>query len=211
LDELAEMLRSLPWKFQVDHCYEDDGNLHLALLAVDLGRDLDRGDHVNAGFYLQNSERGAFSTIACERVFRVACENGALIECEKGQSAELSASGDWRPELHAIIGRCFSAEGLDVDLARFRATTQEMLLTPFELLCSLEAQGLISTDEHCDIQAAFDDAADYTLYGLINAVTQIAHRHRRSDSWTRAFDIERLGGEILRGDHNLPSWSFARR
>jgi hypothetical protein len=70
---------------------------------------------------------------------------------------------------------------------------------------------LISADEQSDIQAAFDEAADFSLYGLINAVTQSAHRLRSSDAWTRAFQIERLGGEILRGDHNLPVWDLVRK
>ena len=46
--------------------------------------------------------------------------------------------------------------------------------------------------------------SDFTLYGLINAITQSAHEHRASDEWVRAFQIERLAGEILRGDHALP-------
>jgi hypothetical protein len=219
LDALVEELRSLPWQFHVDHCHEDDGDLHLAVVATDLGRNLDVGDRVNAGFFMQNSERGAFATLACERLFRVACENGALLECEAAQSLQITPSIQinradnarrWQKKLPEIVARSFSAEGLDVDLARFRATIEQMLVTPYELLCNLEAQGLISASEQSAIQAAFDDAADFSLYGLINAVTQVAHRLRRSDAWTRAFQIERLGGEILRGDHNLPAWDLVR-
>jgi hypothetical protein len=214
LDELVEALRALPWHYQVDHCHEDSGDLHVAVFADDLGRNLDVGDRVNAGFFLQNSERGAFETLACDRVFRVACENGALLECEKGQSLEIS--GDvgrrgWQAKLQKVVERSFSADGLDVDLARFRVTTQQMLLTPYEMLCNLEAQGLISADEQSDIQAAFDEAADFSMYGLINAVTQVAHRLRSSDDWIRAFQVERLGGQILRGDHNQPAWDLVHR
>ena len=213
LDEAVEALRLLPWQFQVDHCYEQEGDLHLAVFAWDLGRNLDLGDSVHAGFFVQNSERGSFNTLACERLFRVACANGALMECEKGQTFELSDGGDvrgWQTKLRGVVSRSFSADGLDVDLARFRATTQQMLLQPYELLCSFVAQGLIDEDEQSDIQLAFVDAADFTMYGLINAVTQVAHRLRKSDEWIRAFQMERLGGQILRGDHNLPTWSFAR-
>jgi hypothetical protein len=219
LDALVEELQSLPWQIRVDHCHEQDGDLHLAVLATDLGRNLDVGDCVNAGFFMQNSERGSFATIACERVFRVACQNGALVECETTQSLQITPSKHinladgrqrWQTKLPEVIARSFSAEGLDIDLARFRATIEQLLVTPYELLCNLEAQGLISADEQSSIQAFFDDAADFSLYGLINAVTQVAHRLRQSDSWTRAFEIERLGGEILRGDHSLPAWDRVR-
>lgn len=219
LDAVVEDLQALPWRIRIDHCHECDGDLHVAVVATDLGRNLDLGDRVNAGFFLQNSESGGFATIACERAFRVACENGALVECEPAQSLQITPSKQtdlgesgqrWQKKLPEVIARSFSADGLDVDLARFRATLTQMLVTPYELLCSLEAQGLISADEQSAIQTCFDDAADFSLYGLINAVTQVAHRLRQSDAWVRAFQIERLGGEILRGDHNLPAWDQVR-
>jgi hypothetical protein len=214
LDELVDALRSLPWQFQVDHCREQDGDLYVAIWAQDLGRHLELGDQVNAGVYFQNSEQASFNTFACERVFRVACANGALLECERGQSFEIKRADDtsgWQSKLRNIVARSFDEDGLETDLARFRVTTEQMLLTPYELLCNLEAQGLISAEEQSEIQSAFDNAADFSLYGLINAVTQSAHRMRSSDAWTRAFEIERLGGEILRGDHNLPAWDLVRR
>ncbi|HEY4261041.1 MAG TPA: hypothetical protein VGM98_12805 [Schlesneria sp.] len=209
LNHVVDTLRDLPWYFAVDHCHEDNGQLHLAVMAHDLGRNLDVGDKMNAGFFLQNSESGNLETLACSRTFRVSCENGALLECEKGQSFSISAAdcppSDWQHKITDVINRSFSGDGLDVDLARFRATTQQMVITPYEFLCHLSAQELIDEDEQSDIQSAFSEAADFTMYGLINAVTQVAHGLRSNDRWLRAFQIERLGGEILRGDHNLPA------
>ncbi len=209
LNHVVDTLRDLPWNFAIDHCREHNGRLHLAVMAQDLGRDLDVGDKMNAGFFLQNFENAESETLACARTFRVTCENGALLECEKGQSFTISAADrpptKWRHNITAVINRSFSADGLDIDLARFRATTQQMVITPYELLCHLSAQGLIDDDEQSDIQTAFSDAADFTMYGLINAVTQVAHGLRSNNRWTRAFQIERLGGEILRGDHHLPA------
>ena len=209
LDHVVESLRELPWRFAVDHCHERDGQVHLAVTAHDLGRNLDVGDKINAGFFLQNAEDGQSETLACTRTFRVSCENGALLECEKGQSFTVSAADapptDWQHKITAVINRSFSGDGIDVDLARFRATTQQMVVTPYEFLCHLHAQGLITDDEQSEIQSAFTEAADFTMYGLINAVTRVAHGLRSSDRWVRAFQIERLGGEILRGDHNLPA------
>jgi hypothetical protein len=206
---VVDALVELPWRYWVDHCCESEGQLHLAVLADDLGRDLDKGDRLNAGFYLQNSESADLETLACTRVFRVACQNGALLECEKGQTFTISAGNapraDWQARVKKVIERSFSGDGVDVDVARFRATTEQLILTPYELLCHLTAQGLITDEEQHDIQAAFTDAADFSMYGLINAVTQTAHRLRSNDRWMRAFQIERLGGQILRGDHNLPA------
>jgi len=209
LNHVVETLRDLPWKFRVDHCRECDGQLHLSVMARDLGRNLAVGDTVNAGFFLQNFETGNVQTLACTRLFRVSCENGALLECEQGQSYTNMRSEiapiDWRLKITHVINRSFSGDGVDLDLARFRATTEQMVITPYEFLCQLSAQGLIDDEEQSDIQAAFDEAADFSMYGVINAVTQVAHRLRSDDRWIRAFEMERLGGEILRGDHNLPA------
>jgi hypothetical protein len=209
LNHVVDTLRDLPWRFAIDHCHEHKGQLHLAVMATDLGRDLDVGDKMNAGFYLQNSELAESETLACARTFRVSCSNGALLECEQGQSFTISAPDspptNWQHKITAVIHRSFSGEGLDTDLARFRATTEQMVITPYEFLCHLSAQGLITDEEQANIQSAFNAAADFTMYGVINAVTQVAHGLRTNDRWARAFQMERLGGEILRGDHNLPA------
>jgi hypothetical protein len=212
LDHVVDCLQNVPWKIAIDHCEADQGRLHLAVVATNLGRDLDVDDEVKAGFYLQHSEIGEMESLACSRLYRVKCSNGALIELDRGQSASISTTdltSKWKNELSHVIQRSFDGPGVDTDLARFRATIDQMIVTPYELLCHLNAQGLIDVDEQCDIQEAFDQASDFSMYGFINAVTQVAHRLRKNDEWTRAFYFERLGGEILRGDHNLPCYDPA--
>ncbi len=204
LDAVVGLLRDIPWEVHIDFCEEQSGDLRLAVVAPRLGRDVEKGDRVQAGFFLQNSETGAFPSLACERVYRVVCENGYMIECEQGQAAALAGVSDWRPVLALLVDRSFAAEGLDRDVARFRATTAQMLMTPYELLCHLVAQRFISDDEQSAIQAEFVAVGDYTQYGLINAVTRTAGRCRDFDDWKRAVELERLGGEILGGGHQPP-------
>jgi hypothetical protein len=214
LEHVVELLADLPWKIRVDHCHEHDGDLQLAVVALDLGHDLDRGDELHAGFYLANSEQAHFDTLACERIYRVVCQNGALVECDQEQTMTIPLSDEqpeWKRPLQEVIARSFSADGLDVDLARFRATTTQMIVSPYELLCNLAAQGIITEDEQVEIQHEFAAAADFSIYGVINAVTRIAHRLRDFDDWRRAGHIERLGGEILRGDHQASALDFAFR
>ena len=204
LEELVDLLRGVPWQVQIDYCDEDGGDLRLAAVAPLLGRDVEKGDRVQAGFFLQNSESGAFQPLASERVYRVVCENGYMIECEPGQATALAGQADWRPGLARVVDRSFAADGLDRDVARFRAATAQMLMTPYELLCNLVAQGFLSEDEQSAVQGEFDEVGDYTLYGLINAVTRVAGRCRDSDDWKRAVELERLGGGILGGEHQPP-------
>ena len=136
-----------------------------------------------------------------------------LVECDKEQSFSIATSKqpptDWSPQVTRVVQRSFDDQALRLDFRRFEVTGNQMLVTPYEFLCHLTAQQLIDEDEQSEIQAVFNDNADFTMYGLINAVTQTAHGHRASDQWVRAFQIERLAGEILRGDHNLPAFDGA--
>ena len=213
LDTIVESLREITLPFYITHCHEARGDLHLSVAAAQHGYHVTKGDEIRGGLYIRNSESCRFETLICTRLFRVVCANGMLMECDKEQSFSIPIEGrppaKWQARISQVILRSFDDVALDLDCRRFEATGGQMIVTPYEFLCNLAAQGLITDDEQSDIQAAFHNSADFTLYGLINAVTQTAHEHRASDRWLRAFEIERLAGEILRGDHNLPAFDAA--
>jgi hypothetical protein len=210
LETLVEALRAQRLDIEVDYCVENDGVVRLAVVARDLGRDMTLGDTIRTGLHLQASTEGTVPARVGERLFRVACANGAIVEFERAQAATLQASA-WRPTLESVVARCFSTAGLDRDAARFRATTNQMLVAPYELLCHLAARRLVSDAEQAAIQREFHEAGDATLYGFINAVTRVAWRLRESDGWKRSIELERLGGDILRGDHQPPVGELAYR
>lgn len=213
LDTIVESLRDVTSPFYVTHCHESGGDLHLSIAAADQGYDVAAGDEIRGGLYIRNSESCRFETLICTRLYRVVCANGMLVECEKEQSFAVATTqqppADWATQTTRVIQRSFDDQALRLDFRRFEVTGNQMLVTPYEFLCHLSAQQLIDDDEQSEIQSAFNDNADFTMYGLINAVTQSAHAHRASDRWVRAFQIERLAGEILRGDHNLPAFQGA--
>ena len=213
LDSIVETLRDITSPFYVTHCHESGGDLHLSVAAADQGYNVTAGDEIRGGLYIRNSESCRFETLVCTRIYRVVCDNGMLMECEKEQSFTVSTTdqptADWKSKVTQVIQRSFDDQALQFDFRRFEATGNQMLVTPYEFLCHLAAQQLITDDEQSEIQSVFNDNADFTMYGLINAVTQSAHAHRASDRWVRAFQIERLAGEILRGDHNLPAFDAA--
>jgi len=185
----------------------------LSVAAAVGGYKVTPGDVIRGGLFVRNSETRRFETLICTRLYRAVCANGALMECDKEQSFAVSVADsppkDWVRQVKQVVCRSFDEQALKMDFRRFEATANQMLVTPYEFLCHLAAQGLVEDDEQSQIQAIFDDNAAFTMYGFINAVTQSAHAHRASDEWVRAFQIERLAGEILRGDHNLPAFDGA--
>lgn len=213
LDTVVESLRDITAPFYVTHCHESGGNLHLSIAAAALGYNVNAGDEIRGGLYIRNSESSRFETLICTRLYRVVCANGMLMECDKEQTFSVAATegppATWESQVAQVIQRSFDDHLLKIDFRRFEATGNQMLVTPYEFLCHLAAQQLITDEEQSEIQCLFNDNADFTMYGLINAVTQSAHDRRASDHWVRAFQLERLAGEILRGDHNLPAFDAA--
>lgn len=205
-EHVRDTLLELGVPIEVDLCEHREGDTWFAVLSPRLGRDLGRDDRICAGLCVSWSETGRFESFATERLFRVACSNGTLVECEQGQTVRgkaLSARSR-RSSVDAVIARSFAGPGLDLDVARLEHTLQQMLPSPYEALLHMLSEGVIDEPERDRIQRAFSEANDPTVYGLINAVTAVARRLRTTDDWRRSFHLERLGGEILRGDHQPP-------
>ena len=212
LDVVGKELQALPYRIHVDFCTEKNGDLHLAVFAPDLGRDIVDEDRVNAGLFIANSESCRFDTTFCERIFRTICINGALVECERTQTRVIGTkerAASWKRSVREIICRSFDNEGIDADMAMFRKTTEEMIASPYDILCNLVSQQLITEDEQSEITTAFTDSGDMSMYGLINAITSVSHQLRANDNWIRSVHMERLGGQVLRGDHRIHSHRFA--
>jgi len=205
LDETAGLLARVGYDLSIEHAVWSDGEVHVTAIAPGIANEVSEGDYVYAGFFLAHVPDG--ETEAGVRIYRVECQNGMLADEVEGQRIEFSSTQpppEWRRKLADVVARSFDGGCLDEQTKRLRATLDEMLTTPFEFLIHLVAQGLISDAERSEVQHEFDRAGDFTLYGLVNAVTRIAHAHRSSADWRRALGVERLGGEIAGGDHQPP-------
>ena len=205
LDETSELLSGVGHDLRVEHAVWSDGEFHLTAFAPGIANEVGVGDYVYAGFFLAHAPEA--DTEAGVRIYRVACQNGALTDEVEGQRIEFASKRPplrWRHKLKRVVEKSFDGGCLDEQAQRLRVTLEEMLPTPYEYLIHLVAQELITDEEREKIQREFDRAGDATLYGLVNAVTRIAHDHRSQAAWRRAIEIERLGGEIAAGDHQPP-------
>jgi hypothetical protein len=220
VERIVQGFREVPTEIRIEHCREEEGELYLTAVAPELAAEAGVGDYLYGGFLLANSETALLDTEACARIFRLACSNGALADFTEGRSLvlpRLLEAGrpdpyvNWPGKLAEVIARSFDGGNFDEDSRRFRSTMDQILATPYEFLLNLAAQGLITDEEQVRIQKKFREADDATMYGLINAVTRIAHAMRDGNDLRRASDIERLAGEIIRGDHQPPVMEPAYR
>jgi hypothetical protein len=213
LDATAQHFKRVPLQVRIEHLVEEAGEIHLTAVAPELASEVVEGDYIYGGFYLTHSETTLLDTEASVRIYRVACRNGALMDCAEGQRLVLprmvkAADPDpyptWAEKLGRVIARSFDGGDVSDEARRFRTLTSQILATPFEMLGHLEASGLIGAEDRERIQREFNEGRDESLFALVNAVTYQAHGLRDRGDWGRAFSMERLGGEIIRGDHQPP-------
>lgn len=206
LETAISQMQATGHQLLVDRVNIRHGSWMVSLVARDVVDEAVEDDLLYAGVHLSYSPIG--DTEACSRVFRLICRNGALTDTADGRRVVFNRHlpSDWQSQLERVIKTGFSGPSLSEDTARLRRYVQETLSSPYEHLCHLVAQGLITADEQVAIQRAFTKSGDQSMYGLINAITSIAHLHRDDDDWRRALAMERLGGEIIRGDHMPPTW-----
>jgi len=137
---------------------------------------------------------------------------GALVECERAQTLVIGSrdsARDWNRKVPEIICRAFDNDGVGADITLFRKTTEEMIATPYEILCNLVAQRLITEEEQSVITAAFNEAADLTLYGVITQLQALPIACVKTTIGSGRYIWNRLGGQIIRGDHRIHSHHFA--
>lgn len=207
---------------RVDLCEESLGDLSLAACAPSLAAEVRQGDWLYAGIALSNSE---WTTAALEvkpRIYRAVCANGAISQEAEAEGFEIRkvpepARSPHAPEPAPLVNRlkgfrqklaqafdlAFRPERVEHEASVNQAAASSVLVSPFEHLQHLVAQGLLSEEERDVAQRLFAGSDDSSLYGLANAVTAAAHGQRRADPRRAAF-LERLGAEIVRGEHGPP-------
>jgi len=200
----------------VDHCRLRHGEWMLSLVAPGLKGEVGAGDYFYGGLHLTTSP--ARDTDICTRIYRLLCRNGALADMTEARRfvmprmvphGGIDPYTQWSDRVASVVAVSFRGVSVDEDAQRLRRLLAELLTNPYEHLCHLRAQGLITAEEQVSIQREFNRAHDQSMYGLVNAITSIAHGHRSRDEWQRAMAMERLGGEVMRGDHMPPTWAPA--
>lgn len=180
------------------------------------------GDIVQSGVIITNSEVGTGSFEIIPMWYRLWCLNG----CTNGikgngvkrrhlgsrvqhddiaysqKTIELAAQATLSEAQDAI--RTFtSPEYMQAHIARLTATTETVATSdPVETVERLSKQFAFNQDESKSILERFIRDQDYTQYGALNAVTNLAND---VESYDRASQLEAVGGRIL--DLSPNQWS----
>ncbi len=184
--------------------------LYIQFVVPGVEGEVKRGDVVQAGGVISNSEVGCGSVSVCGLIWRLACLNGmktqdALRRYHVGREVEEGALG-WaddtrRADDRAVLLKVRDMVSAVVDQTRFQANLAKMRqLTMVEAKDPVKAVEVLSAKvgateaEKNGILSALIKGADLSAWGLLNAVTAQAHT---AGSYDRAVEFEGMGGQLL--------------
>ena len=196
---------------QFPSCEVTDRRLYIHFVVPTITGEVRKGDVVQAGGIISNSEVGHGSVSVAGLIWRLWCLNGAKTgeafrRNHVGRQVE-DSEALWADDTRAADDRAVLLKVRDmvravVDETRFRATLAKMqgLVAPRitgspERAVEVLAQKVGATEgERGSILRALIEGADLSAWGLVNAVTAQAHA---AASYDRAVEFEAAGGALI--------------
>lgn len=214
-EEIAQaalpVIMNLP-KVSIVSCEVTDRRLYIHFVVPTIEGEAKRGDIVQAGGIIQNSEVGCGAASVSGLLWRLACLNGmktadAFRRNHVGRNVEDTGELDWSDDTRQADDRAVLLKVRDMvkavcDETRFKANllkiqglTEGRVTGKVEKTVEVLAQKIaISEDEKSGILRALIDGADLSAWGVVNAVTFQSHSAKTYD---RAVEFESIGGALL--------------
>lgn len=199
---------------------------YLKMVTERITGEVKKGDVVQAGIMLSNSEVGAGSVKVYPMLFRLMCLNGAIMEDAGVRKTHIGKalgdlSDDMAYELFSDktleaddrafwmrvgdIGRAIATQkSFDVLLALAqRAAATDLATTPVVATVRLAKKFNLFESEKDGVLKHLTTGSDMTRWGLANAVTAFS---QEVEDYERATQLEALGGKLI----TLPDteWSY---
>jgi hypothetical protein len=197
---------------RVESCEVTDNRMYLKVVNTRLEAEIAKGDVVQAGLVISNSEVGLGSVSVQPLIYRLVCTNG-MIAADSGQrkyhigrqneeawelfSDETLQADDtaFMLKLADIVRTAVDAAMFAVIVNKLRESTKINFTAPIADVVELTSKQYgFSKNENDGILQHLIEGGDLSLYGLSNAVTRTASD---SESYDRATALEGIGYQII--------------
>lgn len=174
------------------------------------------GDIVQAGFQLRNSEVGASALSVEPFVWKLDCLNGQVSNAaairayhvgrviDDSEESQISFRNDTLAaadkatflKCRDAISQCLSESVLDEIVEQMRAAADHTMRVqnPARATEALARTFDLNDDEQSGTLMSLARGGDFSLWGMVNAVTDMA---KAADTFDRQEELERLGGKLL--------------
>lgn len=194
--------------------------LYIKVISKRLTYEVKKGDTVQAGIVISNSEVGLGSVRIEPFLLRLICLNGAVIEDSAVRkfhvgraSAELEAAEEvFRDETRKADDKAFVMKLQDVVRAAFDdenftrlkgmtidATTRKIKAPIQDVVEEISDRWSLSDKQRGSFMQHLIEGHDTTQWGFANAITAIANN---ADTYEEATELEKIGGTIMTLDNS---------
>lgn len=216
--ELAEsILPALPSAgAEVVSCEVTEKKFYLKVISPRITFEVKKGDIVQAGLVISNSEVGAGSLKVEPLIHRLVCLNGMISEDSSfrkihagksmGQGGELAVefyADDTRRQtdravflqIRDVVQATLTQDGFKRIVEKFAASQQDKIEgNPFDVIEVVQEKFNLRENEKQGVLAHLIQGQDLNKFGLVNAFTRYA---QDVSDYDRATDFERMGGQVL--------------
>lgn len=195
-------------------CDVTDKKLYIKALFPKLETEIKKGDAVQSGIVISNSEIGLSSLRVEPLVYRLVCLNGliskdygtrkyhvgracegdeAIAEIYRDETLQADDKAFWL-KVQDIVIASMSESKFKLIVDKFRDTQGIKIINPIHAVEVVANKFTFNHDEKSGVLRSLIQGADLSGYGLINAVTDYA---KFIDKYDRATEFERIGGSII--------------
>lgn len=209
---------------KIESCEITERKMYLKAVTPRLQYEVKKGDVVQAGIVISNSEIGHGALTVEPLLLRLVCTNGMIMNDSKmrkhhvgrvGQDFE-GAAEFYRDEtrladdkafwmkVRDTISHAFSTIAFEKHVERFAQAASDIVLAdPIEVMEVTQKRFNLQEGEKRLVLTHWLQSGDMSRFGLANAVTRSA---QDIEDYDRATDFERLGGDII----ELPKTDWSR-
>lgn len=192
-----------------------ESRMYIKAVFTRIEGEVKRGDAVQAGIVISNSEVGQGAVKIQPLVYRLVCANGMVIEDSKYSARHVGGRIDSGEDVYELLSneaiqaddRAIMLKVRDVvrasfDEARFatrleamRASTEDKITgNPADTVKLLAKRFSFNETEQGGILRHLIEGGDVSRWGVLNAVTRTA---QDIENYDRATELETIGGNIL--------------
>lgn len=198
---------------EVKSCELTERRLYIQAVTPRIAGEVKKGDEVQAGIVISNSEVGCGSVKIEPLIYRLVCLNGMILpnslrKYHVGRVEDGNEDGNelFSTETRKLSDKAFWAQVCDVvdgsldqikfnaSVQRLRDATNKQLGNPVDVVEMTTRTLELTEGEGKSVLEHLVKGSDLSLYGLVQAVTRSA---QDCESYDRAIEMERMGSTVL--------------
>ncbi len=199
----------------IESCEVTDNKMYIKAISPKITAEIQKGDVVQAGIVISNSEVGCGSVRIEPLIYRLICLNGMIsadhslrkYHVGRGRGSEEDLREYFLDEtkkaddkafwmkVRDIVKSSLGNDIFDASVDKLRKSVNNIIeAKPMDVVEVVQEQYTLSEGEKEGVLMHLIKGGDLNQYALVNAITRTS---QDVEDYDRATDLERIGGEVL--------------